>query len=119
MPFELRPAPNPTLRPEGEYLQRSWQERVYPIARQLGVPIVLPAISPQPHSDTAFEGYQYAKEHGKGNSYNRQVLRAFFVDGRDIGNIDVLKKLAGEVGLDENEFEEALRSHKYQNAHRQ
>ena len=37
MPFELRPEPHPTLRPEGEYLQRAWSQSVYPIARQMGV----------------------------------------------------------------------------------
>ena len=28
MPFELRPEPHPTLRPEGEYLQRAWSQSV-------------------------------------------------------------------------------------------
>jgi predicted DsbA family dithiol-disulfide isomerase len=119
MPFELRPEPHPTLRPEGEYLQRAWQESVYPLARQMGVPIKLPPVSPQPHTHLAFEGYQYAREHGKGNDYNHRVLEAFFVEGQDIGNIDVLTKLAGEVGLDQREFGEALRTRKYDEAHQQ
>jgi predicted DsbA family dithiol-disulfide isomerase len=119
MPFELRPEPHPTLRPEGDYLQRAWQQSVYPIARRLGVPIQLPPVSPQPHTHLPFEGYQYAREHGKGNDYNHRVLRAFFVEGQDIGSIDVLTKLAGEVGLDEQEFGEALRTRKYRQAHQQ
>jgi predicted DsbA family dithiol-disulfide isomerase len=40
-------------------------------------------------------------------------LEAFFVEGQDIGDIDVLTRLAGEIGLDEREFKEALRSRKY------
>jgi predicted DsbA family dithiol-disulfide isomerase len=119
MPFELRPEPHPTLRPEGDYLQRAWEQSVYPLAHRMGVPITLPKVSPQPHTHLAFEGYQYAKEHGKGNDYNRRVLEAFFVEGQDIGQIDVLTKLAGEVGLDRKEFEEALRTRKYRNAHQQ
>jgi predicted DsbA family dithiol-disulfide isomerase len=119
MPFELRPYPNETLRPEGDYLQRAWRQSVYPIARSMGVPIKLPTVSPQPHTHLAFEGYQYAREHGKGNDYNHRVLEAFFVESRDIGQIDVLTKLAGEVGLDEKEFEEALRTRKYREAHQQ
>jgi predicted DsbA family dithiol-disulfide isomerase len=63
MPFELRLAPSQTLRPEGEYLQRVWRESVYPMAEQLGLRIVLPRISPQPHTGLAFEGYQYALDH--------------------------------------------------------
>ena len=119
MPFELRPEPHPTLRPEGDYLRRAWQQSVYPIARQMGVPITLPPVSPQPHSHLAFEGYQYAKEHGKGNDYNHRVLKAFFVEGQDIGQIVVLAKLAGEAGLNEQEFEEALRTRQYREAHQQ
>lgn len=118
MPFELRPEPHETLRPEGDYLQRAWRQSVYPIARQMGVPIKLPTVSPQPHSHLAFEGYQYAREHGRGNEYNHRVLVAFFVESRDIGDFGVLTKLAGEVGLDETEFEQALRSRKYRDAHR-
>jgi predicted DsbA family dithiol-disulfide isomerase len=118
MPFELRPYPNEALRPEGDYLQRAWQQSVYPIARRMGVPIKLPTVSPQPHTHLAFEGYQYTREHGKGNEYNHRILTAFFVESQDIGSIDVLTRLAGEVGLDQQEFEEALRSRKYREAHR-
>jgi predicted DsbA family dithiol-disulfide isomerase len=118
MPFELRPEPHPTLRPEGDYLQRAWQQSVYPVARRMGVEIKLPQVSPQPHTHLAFEGYQYAREHGKGNDYNHRALRAFFVEGQDIGDIGVLTKLAGEVGLNEKEFEAALRSRKYREVHR-
>lgn len=119
MPFELRPYPHPTLKPEGDYLQRAWQNSVYPLAEQMGVTIKLPQVSPQPHSHLAFEGYQFAKEHGKGNEYNHRILEAFFVESQNIGEIDVLTKLAGEIGLDEEKFADALRTRKYQKAHQQ
>jgi predicted DsbA family dithiol-disulfide isomerase len=117
MPFELRPYPTPTLEPEGNYLQQAWQQSVYPLARQLGVPINVPKVSPQPHTHLAFEGFQYAKEHSKGNEYNHRLLQAFFVEGQDIGDIGVLTKLATEVGLNETEFADALRTQKYRAAH--
>ena len=117
MPFELRPEPHETLRPEGDYLQRAWRQSVYPIARQMGVPITLPTVSPQPHSHLAFEGFQYAREHGRGNEYNHRVLEAFFVESQDIGDVGVLSKVAGAVELDETEFEAALGSRKYREAH--
>lgn len=119
MPFELRPYPNETLRPEGGYLQRAWTNSVYPIARQMGVPIKLPTVSPQPHTHLAFEGFQFAKEYGKGGEYSHRVLAAFFVESQDIGNINVLTKLAGEAGLNEKDFEEALKSRKYRELHQQ
>jgi predicted DsbA family dithiol-disulfide isomerase len=83
----------------------------------MGVPLVLPEVSPQPHTHIAFEGFQYAKYHGKANEYNHRVLEAFFRDGRDICDLEVLTALAGEVGLDEQEFHESLRNCKYRAAH--
>jgi len=85
----------------------------------MGIPIKLPGVSPQPHSHLAFEGFQFAKDHGKANAYNHRVLTAFFVDSEDIGDVGVLTKLAGDAGLDQREFREALKSRKYQEAHHQ
>lgn len=117
MPYELRPYPNETLKPEGHYLQNTWKQSVYPMAESMGIDIVLPRVSPQPYTHLAFEGYQYAREKGKGNEYNDLMLRAFFQKEQDIGNIDVLTNLAGELGLDEMEYREALTSRRYKEVH--
>lgn len=117
MPFELRPEPTPTLKPEGEYLQTTWQNSVYPMAEQLGIEIVLPDVSPQPYTHLAFEGYQYAKEHGLGEKYTDRMFRAFFQEELNIGEVDVLTKLAQEIGLNATAFREALESRKYKEAH--
>lgn len=117
MPFELRPEPNPTLRPDGEYLQRAWRESVYPLAAQLGVEIRLPDVSPQPHTRLAFEGLQYAKEHGAANRYNGLVFRAFFQQSRDIGDLAVLADIAAEAGLGAEDFGLALRTGRHREAH--
>ncbi len=85
MPFELRPYPAETLKPEGDYLQSTWENSVYPMAEHFGVKIVLPRVSPQPYTHLAFEGYQYAKELGKGNVYNQRVLTAFFRKNKILG----------------------------------
>ncbi|TWT25820.1 DsbA family protein [Planomicrobium sp. CPCC 101110] len=117
MPFELRPAPNPTLRPEENYLQTTWAQSVYPMAKNMGIDIVLPDVSPQPHTHLAFEGFQYAKANGKATAYNDRMLRAFFQEGLDIGNVDILTALAGEIGLDQEEYRSALETRKYKEAH--
>jgi predicted DsbA family dithiol-disulfide isomerase len=109
----------PTLKPEGEYLQSVWKQSVYPMAGQMGVPIRLPKVSPQPYTHLAFEGYQYAKEKGNAQAYNERMLKAFFQEEQDIGDTDVLTRLAGEVGLDETEFRTVLETRKYQAAHQQ
>lgn len=112
-PFELRPEPTPTLRPEGDYLQSTWERVVYPMAERMGVPIVLPAVSPQPYSRLAFEGFAYAAEHGLGQRYTERMFRAFFVEQRDIGRPGVLADIAGELGLDAGEFRSALDTGRY------
>src|SRR5690606_7212454 len=119
MPFELRPYPNETLKPEEHYLQSTWKQSVYPMAERMGIEIILPKVSPQPYTHLAFEGYQYAKEKGKGNQYNGRMLRAFFQEEQDIGDIEVLTQLAGEIGLDEKEYREALVTRKYKAVHQQ
>lgn len=118
-PFELRPYPYPTLRPEDDYLPAVWRSSVYPLARRMNVPIVLPRISPQPYTHTAFEGFQYAREHGKAREYNSRVLRAFFQEERDIGDIGQLTELAAEIGLDAEEYRDALETRRYQAAHQE
>ncbi len=118
-PFELRPQPSPTLRPEGDYLQSTWERVVYPMAERMGVPIVLPAVSPQPYSRLAFEGFAYAAEHGVGQRYTERTFRAFFVEQRDIGRPEVLADVAAELGLDADDFRAALDSGRYSEAHEQ
>ncbi|WP_266204440.1 DsbA family oxidoreductase [Pontibacter kalidii] len=117
MPFELRPEPTPTLKPAEDYLQTTWANAVYPMGEQLQVPIVLPKVSPQPYTHLAFEGYQFAKEQGKGEAYTHRMFTAFFQEEQDIGKVEVLVRLAGEVGLDEQDFREALETRKYEEAH--
>ncbi len=117
MPFELRPEPHPTLRPEGDYLRLAWAESVYPLAARMGVTIRLPPVSPQPHTRLAWEGYQFAGEQGRGNEYNHRVLEAFFVEGRDIGDVGALAELAAGLGLNAAEFRRALEDGRYRAAH--
>ncbi|HEX2313201.1 MAG TPA: DsbA family oxidoreductase, partial [Thermomonospora sp.] len=118
MPFELRPEPTPTLRPEGRYLQDVWARVVYPMARRMGVGIRLPDVSPQPYTRLAFEGHRFALEHGMAGEYDDRVLRAFFEDGLDIGDPEVLTGIAAGLGLPAEAFRAALADGRYAEAHR-
>lgn len=117
MPFELRPYPTPTLKPGEDYLQSTWANSVYPMAKQLNVPIVLPKVSPQPYTHLAFVGYQFAKEQGLGEAYTHRLFTAFFQEEQDIGDVEVLVKLAKEIGLDEAAYRQALEIRKYKAVH--
>ena len=116
-PFELRPYPAPTLKPEDEYLPEVWKHSVYPLAEHLKVPISLPTISPQPYTRLAFIGFQYAQEQGRGNAYVQAVFKAFFQQNLDIGKQEVLLDLAHEAGLNRLAFAEALESESYAAKH--
>ncbi|MDD7910805.1 MULTISPECIES: DsbA family protein [Pseudovibrio] len=117
-PYELRPDPVPTLRVEDPYLPTVWERSVYPMAEELGVPIKLPQISPQPRTQKAFEGFQLAQEKGLGEAYSNRFLRAFFQEEQDIGDIEVIVRLGEEVGLDGAELREALDKGTYAFTHR-
>lgn len=109
-PFELRPDPVPTLRPEDDYLPRIWKDAVYPMADRLGVPMTLPTVSPQPRTEKAFMVLQLAQERGKAEAYTEAMFKAFFQEDRNIGVDDVIVDIATAVGLDRSEVEAALRS---------
>ncbi len=116
-PFELRPHPMPTLRPEDEYLPRVWKASVYPMAERLGVPIQLPSVSPQPYTRKAFLGLQYANQHGQGNAYVSAVMRAFFQKNQNIGEDPVLKNIISELGLDPAGLDSMVQSPAANEAH--
>jgi predicted DsbA family dithiol-disulfide isomerase len=109
--YELRPDPVPTLDPKGEYLQRVWGSSVYPLAKSLNIPIKLPPL--QPRSRQAHEAAHWARKQGKFNEYNDAIFRAFFVRGEDIGDPEVLTRLASEVALDAKALTSALDEKEY------
>lgn len=109
-PFELRPDPVPTLRPEEEYLPRIWNGSVYPMARRLGADIRLPSVSPQPRTAKAFMVLQLANERAVGQEYSSAMFSAFFQHDRNIGDEAVIVEAAAAVGLDRAEVEQALAS---------
>lgn len=104
--FELRPKPQPTLDPDGEYLHRVWNASVYPMASARGMTLKLPPV--QPRSRLALEAAEHARGKDRFDSMHRAIFAAFFEHGRDIGDVAVLKSLAAECGIDADELEEAL-----------
>lgn len=117
-PFELRPDPVPTLRPEDEYLPRIWKDAVYPMAHRMGIQVSLPTVSPQPRTQKAFIVLQLAQEHGLGEEYSHAMLKAFFQENRNIGEDRVIVDVAVSVGLSAADAEQALRSEERRVRHR-
>lgn len=55
----------------------------------------------------------YAKEFGKSEEITKRIMHANFVEGLDIGNIEILAILGEEIGLDRKEVLGMLSSDKY------
>jgi predicted DsbA family dithiol-disulfide isomerase len=110
--FELRPEPEPTLDPNAEYLHRVWGQSVYPMAEDRGLALKLPPV--QPRSRKAHEAAEFAREAGLLDAMNRALFKAFFEDGRDLADPEVLVDIGRSVGLDENGLREALASGRHQ-----
>ncbi len=67
----------------------------------------------------AFEGYQFAKQQGKGNEFHHRVFTAFFQEEQNIEDIEVLTQLSSEVGLSKDDFKEALLLGMYREVHQE
>ena len=104
--FELRPEPVSMLPPDGEYLHDIWARAVYPMAREREMTLRLPPV--QPRSRLAHEAAFFAREHGDFNAMNNALFRAFFERGEDVGEVDVLAKVAVSAGLDDGGLRRAL-----------
>nr|TXF84294.1 2-hydroxychromene-2-carboxylate isomerase [Alkalicoccus halolimnae] len=116
LPFELRPYPQKTLSPHSSYIQQAWHQSIMPLAEELDVTMRLNLTDPQPHTHLAHEGLLFAKKYNRGNEYSHLVFRAFYEDGKDIGNPAVLQELAESAGLSGRDFRTALEERHFSEA---
>ena len=72
-----------------------------------------PEIRPRPMTYLAFEGAVLADKAGRHEAWSDRVYRAYWVEGRDIGQIDVLCVLAADIGLNADEMRQALENRTY------
>ncbi|QDE67426.1 DsbA family oxidoreductase [Myxococcus xanthus] len=109
--FELRPTPARPLAPVSELPRSAWARAVYPMAEQRGLTMKPPPV--QPRSRLALEAAEFAKDAGAFSPFHEALFRAFFEDGRDIGDLRVLADLAEDVGLDRESMTRALEASRY------
>jgi predicted DsbA family dithiol-disulfide isomerase len=102
--FELRPVPAPF--PDEGYLHASWEYGVLPIARSLGIEARFPAV--RTRTRKAHEAVAFASTRGTADAMCAALYHGYFVDGLDIGRIDVLARLGANVGMDYIELRNAL-----------
>jgi predicted DsbA family dithiol-disulfide isomerase len=107
-PFQL----NPDLPREGiarrDYLERKFggarratdtYERVRAVGRTVGIEFAFEKIERQPNTLDAHRLISWAQAQGDAEDVVERLFRAFFLEGRSIGDRDVLAAIAGEAGL--------------------
>jgi len=63
-----------------------------------------------PETLLALEGSEYAKSRGLFKEFHDRVFEAYFEEGKDIGNRDVITRIAQEAGMNSSEFWGAIES---------
>lgn len=113
IPLELNPPPTPLLDPEGgEYASR-W-EGLDPLGSASVEGFRRPWIVPWTRK--AHELAFHARQEDCFEEIHEALFRAYLIDGRDIGRIDVLVEIAGAAGLDPLEVKAVLDVDRYRDA---
>lgn len=110
---------HPELGPGGEYIENvlanvNLEERKLNLNR-LGEPVQMKPgdHSFVPNTRLALEAVQFATEAGKMHEWIDAVYTANFVEGKNIGDQDVLAVIAAKIGLDAQALSQALNTGRY------
>jgi predicted DsbA family dithiol-disulfide isomerase len=116
--FQIHPEYPATGIPIEQRIQQYGQERyaavwrnILSLAERIGL-----EMNPPPfltNSLLALEATEYAKERGKEEEFSRAVYRAYFQEGKNVGDLEVILPLAQEAGLDPQEVQTHLREGTY------
>ncbi len=97
VPLELRPPPQPMLDPQGDEWTERWSA-AGALAADRDIHLRDPSIVPWTRK--AHELVRHADSEGLGDGAHRALFDAFFLEGLDIGRVDVLVEIARGLGLD-------------------
>lgn len=112
-PLLLKPKPPVKFNPDDPAVKKRF-ELLSSGSRALDIDMKIPVnVNPRPVTRLAFEGWHYALEQGKGDEYADLMYRAYFVEEKDIGDIEVLRGLAKRIGLNGEEYVKVIESGKY------
>ncbi len=90
--------------------QAIWK-RITAMAEAEGLEIKAPSVFTNSHA--ALAACEFAREKGKAEEFEARVFRAYFVEGGNIGDATLVARLGAEVGLDQTEVAEAVKSPRY------
>lgn len=113
--FELRPKGSPPIPPEyREQILQGWP-RVQQMARErFNVEMKHPGLKKPGDTFFAHVGAKFAEQYGQGEAYHKAVFQTHWQTEEDIADVNVLVKIAKNLGLDETSFREALQNESFQ-----
>jgi len=114
--FELRPEPEPTLDPDGDYLHDVWQRAVYPMAAERGMTLRLPRLQPRSrlaHEASAWAGEQAFARPDADEAMRTALFRGFFEESLDLADPEALARVADGLALDGAALHRALMAGDY------
>lgn len=115
MPFELHPEIPPEGRLRNEVLPAAYlaraQEGVNRLAGSVGLHLLLHErlINSRP----ALQAAEYAREQGRFDPMHRELLKAYWDEGRDVSDMRVLRDVAARAGVDIRGMEAAVRENRF------
>jgi len=115
LPFDLHPEYPPEGIPREE-LHRRYSEDVHDRTRQMVEAAGLsynPSPDLVPNSRKALEVTELARDRGVHEPVHTRLMRAYWEEGQNIGDEEVLLGLVGEAGLDADEAAAALAERRY------
>lgn len=123
-PFQLFPdAPSNTGKGYYEYTSmthgglsvdyvRESNKRVIALAKSVGLNYDLDILIPG-NTSNALQISLYAKAHDRAKEWGVRIYKAYFIDGLDIIDPEMLAKFGSEIGLDHDEILKALKNSAY------
>jgi predicted DsbA family dithiol-disulfide isomerase len=83
-------------------------------ARGLEVGVVFGNRTLLSNSRSVLTAAEYARDLGRYNAFHENIFHAYFTEGLDIGNLDVIAVVAEKSGLDEKQTRRAVLEGRYQ-----
>ena len=104
--------------PISSLLPRASLDEMFGKLRMMGSPfgITFAEIDVLPNSGMVLEASEFARDHNKFDEFHNEVFRYYFTRGQDIGQIDVILRIAEQVELDPNNLNDALIKRQYASA---
>lgn len=109
--FETRPPPTTMVSRDDPALDDLWSE-AHAIAAELEITLNPPPLVPWTRK--AHELVLHAERSGLGPQLRRSIFEGYFMEGLDIGRVDVLVELARATGLDPTEAKAVLDVDRFQ-----